>query len=91
METLDSDGYVVEPTFGTATKSIVEKVNAVSGDTAKNESIPGPEGKQGPQGYSIQYRWDGTKLGVSVRTRGLINIRTCRDLPVKMGRMVKTA
>ncbi len=50
METLDSDGYVVEPTFGTATKSIIEKVNAVSGDTAKNESIPGPEGKQGPQG-----------------------------------------
>ena len=70
METLDSDGYVVEPTFGTATKSIIEKVNAVSGDTAKNESIPGPEGKQGPQGYSIQYRWDGTKLGVKREDEG---------------------
>ena len=70
METLDSDGYVVEPTFGTATKSIIEKVNAVSGDTAKNENIPGPEGKQGPQGYSIQYRWDGTKLGVKREDEG---------------------
>lgn len=36
----------------------------------KNESIPGSEGKQDPQGCSIQYRWDGTKLGAKREDEG---------------------
>lgn len=66
-EALDANGYEVEPTFGTTSKTIIEKVNAVTGDTAKNENVKGDQGEQGiqgPQGFSLQYAWEGTKLGI---------------------------
>ena len=69
-EAFDENGYTVSPTFGTAQKTILEKVQ----DVGKNEPIiegikgdtgdPGSQGEPGPQGISLQYRWQGTQLGV---------------------------
>lgn len=67
QESLDADGYTVEPTFGAVAKSIAEKVNMVAANRALLENTkgdPGAPGSPGEQGYSIQYQWDGTKLGV---------------------------
>ena len=69
-EAFDENGYTVSPTFGTAQKTILEKVQ----DVGKNEPIiegikgdtgdPGSPGEPGPQGLSLQYRWKGTQLGI---------------------------
>lgn len=66
-EAFDENGYSVSPTFGTAAKTILEKVQ----DVGKNEPVsenskgdPGEQGEPGPQGYSLQYHWQGTQLGV---------------------------
>ncbi len=65
-ETYDTGGYEVIPTFGTAQKTITQKikenssgllVEGIKGDT-------GATGETGPQGYSLQYEWSSTRLGV---------------------------
>ena len=66
-EMFDESGYTVSPTFGATVKTILDKVE----DIGKNEPIgentkgdPGEPGEIGPQGYSLQYNWKGTQLGV---------------------------
>ena len=66
METWESDGYKVEPTFGVPLPLPGDKIKQIT-DEPLTELIEGPEGEQGPQGppgYSVQYQWDDTKLGV---------------------------
>ncbi|MBS6195491.1 MAG: siphovirus ReqiPepy6 Gp37-like family protein [Clostridiales bacterium] len=69
-ETFDSSGYVVSPTFGSIRKTILDKVQDVGKNEPLVEGIKGDQGDQGeqgipgPQGYSMQYHWDGTNLGV---------------------------
>lgn len=66
-ESFDKDGYTVSPTFGTIQKTIIEKVNEVGKNAPLVEGIKGEagiQGETGPQGYSIQYQWRGTELGV---------------------------
>lgn len=69
-ETFDESGYTVSPTFGSIQKTIIEKVNSIGSNEPLIEGIKGEQGEQGqtgetgPQGYSLQYLWDGTSLGV---------------------------
>lgn len=66
-ETFDSTGYVVSPTFGSVRKTILDKVQDIGKNEPLIEGIKGDQGDQGipgPQGYSMQYRWNGTNLGV---------------------------
>lgn len=69
-ESFDENGYAVSPTFGTIQKTIIEKVQDASSSTPLIEGIKGEDGAageqglQGERGYSLQYKWDGTKLGV---------------------------
>ena len=66
-ESFDRDGYTVSPTFGTIQKTIIEKVNDVGKSAPLVEGIKGDvgiQGETGPQGYSMQYQWRGTELGV---------------------------
>ena len=69
-ETFDENGYSMLPTFGTIQKTIIEKVQSIGSNEPLVEGIKGEQGEQGeageqgPQGYSLQYNWDGTKLGV---------------------------
>lgn len=69
-ETFDESGYVVTPTFGTTQKTIIEKIQAVNSGEPLIEGIQGSQGEQGAQGiqgeqgYSLQYQWQGTQLGV---------------------------
>ncbi|WP_051931885.1 hypothetical protein [Clostridium sp. KNHs214] len=63
------DSYKIEPTFGTTIPTLGEKIKQTQ-DTPLQESVQGPPGEagtpgdRGPQGYSVQYLWNGTKLGV---------------------------
>lgn len=69
-ESFDENGYTVSPTFGAVQKTIIEKVQAIgSGEplienTKGEQGEQGEQGVQGEQGYSLQYRWEGTKLGI---------------------------
>ena len=69
-ETFDESGYAVSPTFGSIQKTIIEKVNSIGSNEPLIEGIKGEQGEQGqtgdtgPQGYSLQYLWDGTSLGI---------------------------
>lgn len=66
-ESFDKNGYEVFPTFGTVVKTILDKVQETGKNTPLTENIkgdPGERGEQGPPGYSIQYLWNGTQLGV---------------------------
>lgn len=66
QETWEPSGYKVEPTFGTPIPMPGEKIKQIT-DTPLTELIEGPEGEQGPEGppgYSIQYDWIGTQLGI---------------------------
>lgn len=71
-ETWDAAGKSVSPTLGNAEKSLLQLVQeerngplieGIRGGTGPAGST-GEQGEQGEPGYSIQYRWDGTKLGV---------------------------
>lgn len=65
-EVWEQSGYKVEPTFGTTIPTIGEKIKQTQ-DTPLQESVQGPsgeKGERGPQGYSVQYLWSGTKLGI---------------------------
>ncbi|MSS43170.1 hypothetical protein FYJ27_05415 [Anaerosalibacter bizertensis] len=63
------NAYKVEPTFGTTIPLPGEKIKQIT-DTPVTDNVPGPEGPQGErgpqgqQGYSIQYHWNGSKLGI---------------------------
>lgn len=63
------NAYKVEPTFGTPIPLPGEKIKQIT-DTPVTDNIPGPQGEtgeigpQGEQGYSIQYHWNGSKLGI---------------------------
>lgn len=68
-ETWDIDGKNVSPTFGSAEKSLLqlaqEKMDKLLVEGVQGETGPvGAAGEQGEPGYSVQYRWDGTRLGV---------------------------
>nr|DAM13487.1 MAG TPA: hypothetical protein [Caudoviricetes sp.] len=66
QETWEPDGYKVEPTFGTPLPMPGEKIKQIT-DAPLTELVEGPQGETGPQGppgYSIQYDWSGTELGV---------------------------
>lgn len=65
-EVYESSGFKIEPTFGTTIPTIGEKIKQTT-DTPLQESVQGPPGEvgeRGPQGYSVQYKWNGTQLGV---------------------------
>lgn len=65
-EIWEQDGYKVEPTFGTSIPLPGDKIKQIT-DTPLQESVQGPTGEtgeRGPQGYSVQYSWDGTQLGI---------------------------
>lgn len=65
-EVFESGGYKVEPTFGTTIPLPGDKIKQIT-DTPLQESVQGPAGDPGPigpQGYSINYSWSGTQLGV---------------------------
>lgn len=68
-EIWEQGGYKVEPTFGTPIPLPGEKIKQIT-DTPVTDNVPGPQGEtgqvgpQGTQGYSIQYKWNGSKLGV---------------------------
>lgn len=66
QETWEPNGYKVEPTFGNPIPLPGEKIKQIT-DTPLTELIEGPQGDQGPQGppgYSINYNWNGTELGI---------------------------
>lgn len=66
-ETFDETGYTVSPTFGSVAKTILDKVQDIGKNEPVQESVkgdPGEPGERGPQGYSIQYNWKGTQLGI---------------------------
>lgn len=63
-EAFDASGYVVTPTFGTSRKTILEKVNDVGKNEPLVEGIKGGKGDPGARGYSVEYQWNGTSLGV---------------------------
>lgn len=70
LEEFDDKGYRVSPTFGTIVKTILDKVEDTTKNQPKLENTkgepgePGQDGERGPQGYSIQYNWKGTQLGI---------------------------
>ena len=70
LEEFDDKGYRVSPTFGTIIKTILDKVEDTTKNQPKLENTkgdpgePGQDGERGPQGYSLQYDWKGTQLGV---------------------------
>lgn len=60
------DTFKVEPTFGVSIPLVTEKIKQAT-DTPLQEGIKGTQGEtgeRGPQGYSIRYNWNGTKLGI---------------------------
>jgi len=68
-EVWEQNGYKVEPTFGTSLPTLGEKIKQTQ-DTPLQESVQGPpgetgeKGERGPQGYNVQYLWNGTQLGI---------------------------
>ncbi|WP_346935302.1 hypothetical protein [Clostridium sp.] len=71
-EVWERSGYKVEPTFGTSIPTVGEKIKQTT-DTPLQESVQGadgPQGERGPQGYSINYLWNGTSLGVKREDEG---------------------
>lgn len=66
QETWEPSGYKVEPTFGNSIPMPGDKIKQIT-DEPLTELVEGPQGEAGPQGqpgYSIQYDWIGTQLGV---------------------------
>lgn len=68
-ETWDADGKSVLPTLGSAERSLLQLMQEEKGgpliEGIRGGTGPaGSTGEQGEPGYSIQYCWDGTKLGV---------------------------
>ena len=62
------DTFKVEPTFGVSIPLVTEKIKQAT-DTPLQEGIKGIQGEtgeRGPQGYSIRYNWNGTKLGIKI-------------------------
>lgn len=57
------NGFKVEPTFGTSVPLVGEKIKQIT-DEPLSEGVKGATGEQGPQGYSLQYNWNGTSLGI---------------------------
>ena len=66
MEIWEPSGYRIEPTFGTPLLTPKDKIKQIT-DEPLVEAIEGPPGEEGPQGqpgYSVEYDWDGTRLGI---------------------------
>lgn len=66
-ESFDEKGYIVSPTFGVIRKTILDKVQDIGKDEPLAEGVKGEQGEQGsqgPPGYSVQYQWKGTELGI---------------------------
>lgn len=66
MEVWEEDGYKIIPTFGTPFPMPGDKIKQII-DEPLTELIEGPQGEEGPQGppgCSVQYTWNGTKLGI---------------------------
>lgn len=71
-EVYESSGFKVEPTFGVSIPLAGEKIKQMT-DTPLQEGVQGadgPKGERGPQGYSINYIWNGTSLGVKREDEG---------------------
>lgn len=71
-EVYESSGFKVEPTFGVSIPLAGEKIKQMT-DTPLQEGVQGadgPKGERGPQGYSINYLWNGTSLGVKREDEG---------------------
>lgn len=71
-EIYESSGFKVEPTFGVSIPLASEKIKQMT-DTPLQEGVQGadgPKGERGPQGYSINYLWNGTSLGVKREDEG---------------------
>lgn len=71
-EIYESSGFKVEPTFGVSIPLAGEKIKQMT-DTPLQEGVQGadgPKGERGPQGYSINYLWNGTSLGVKREDEG---------------------
>lgn len=65
-EVYEHSGYKVEPTFGNPIPLVNEKIKQIT-DTPIIEGIKGAEGNQGEQGiqgYSINYNWNESSLGI---------------------------
>lgn len=66
-ESWDDTGKSVIPTFGTTEKTLAQMAQSKENGGLLVEGIKGDIGKtgeRGEQGYSLQYQWNGTKLGV---------------------------
>lgn len=71
-EIYESNGFKIEPTFGVSIPLAGEKIKQMT-DTPLQEGVQGadgPKGERGPQGYSINYLWNGTSLGVKREDEG---------------------
>ncbi len=71
-EVYESSGFKIEPTFGVSIPLAGEKIKQMT-DTPLQEGVQGadgPKGERGPQGYSINYLWNGTSLGVKREDEG---------------------
>lgn len=67
--TYDESGEVFAPTFGKAAKTPLDVITSGSTDPLVEgirgaQGLPGTPGQKGDQGYSLDYRWDGSRLGV---------------------------
>lgn len=65
-EIYESNGFKIEPTFGASIPLPGEKIKQIA-DTPLQEGIKGADGakgERGPSGYSINYNWNNTSLGV---------------------------
>lgn len=65
-EVYEPGNFKIEPTFGNSVPIVTEKIKQMN-DAPLNEGIKGDTGSsgvQGPQGFSIDYAWNGTQLGV---------------------------
>lgn len=66
IETWENGDYKITPTFGPALKTLVEKIKEDKDEPVVEgeKGDPGEKGERGEPGYSIQYNWRGTELGV---------------------------
>ena len=65
-ETWEISGYKIEPTFGVTIPTPMEKIKQAT-DTPSTDNTPGPKGEtgeRGPMGYSLNFNWSGTNLGI---------------------------
>lgn len=67
--TYDENGEVFMPTFGKAAKTPLDVITSGSTNplvegVRGEQGIPGTPGQKGEQGYSLDYHWDGSRLGI---------------------------